>query len=350
MKTRFLIIIVGLSLVVIFGGLYTANVMKNIEVQKIKEEWRELRENSLSEIKTNQPEFAVFATSPERCAELFDIIFDTWRQHVEENYGGPGQPTLEPPTAAGLIFEWEGGDEFRNTDCRFSVGKWGHLAEYPEHVWGHVDWPKLEPFKYVPPKYGDARTVIEVFFGEPYEDKLLPITIREATRHASNFDEIKVWNFGIVKNTVDTPQFEYWNYIPDEDAYFGVVGGNFESIIDESRLSPDSIPSIGFETDVNCGDLGTKQILTGVPSTFPVKRDNYHVYAEYRDIGIYPDETGAYSLEMISMFDVNNRSKETLNIISETYQHCDWESELPPHLDPEYPVEPTYVEWRFMLD
>jgi hypothetical protein len=292
----------------------------------------------------------LFTTSPERCAELFDRIFDTWKQHVKENYGGPGQPTLEPPTVAGLISGWEGGEGFRNTDCRFSVDNWGYLVEHQEQVWDNVDWPKLEPFKYVPPKYGDAWTVIEVFFGESYEDKLLPITIREATRHATDFDEIKVWHFGIIKNTVDTPQFEYWNIVPDEDAYFDVVGGNFESIIDESRLSPNSTPSIGFNTDVDCGELGTKQILTGIPATIPIKRDNFHVYAEHKDIGIYPDENGVYSLKMILMFDINNKSKENLTMLSETHQHCSWIDDLPPYLDPEYPVEPTYVEWKFRLD
>lgn len=54
MKTRFLIIIVGLSVAGIFGGLYTANIVQNIEDQKAQEEWRELREDMLSEIKKNK--------------------------------------------------------------------------------------------------------------------------------------------------------------------------------------------------------------------------------------------------------------------------------------------------------
>ena len=54
MKTRLLIIIVGLSVVAIFGGLYTVNVIPNIENQKFQEEWRELRTlmNNLGEQKT----------------------------------------------------------------------------------------------------------------------------------------------------------------------------------------------------------------------------------------------------------------------------------------------------------
>lgn len=100
---------------------------------------------------------------------------------------------------------------------------------------------------------------------------------------------------------------------------------------------------------MDCGELGIKQIFTGVPSTLPIKGDNYHVYAEHQDIGIYPDVNGVYSLEMISIFDINNRSKESLSVLSETHQNCIWMNDLPPHLDPEYPVEPTYVEWTFKM-
>lgn len=89
--------------------------------------------------------------SNQKCADLFDKIFDTWQEHVSQNYGGPGYPILEPPTVAGLIKEWEGGKEFRNTDCRFRVNDWAYLARYQEQVWGHVDWPKLEPFSYNEP-------------------------------------------------------------------------------------------------------------------------------------------------------------------------------------------------------
>ena len=50
MKTNLLIIIVGLSVVVIFGGLYTVNVIQNIENQKAMEEWRELRTFVMSDL------------------------------------------------------------------------------------------------------------------------------------------------------------------------------------------------------------------------------------------------------------------------------------------------------------
>ncbi len=54
MKTTILIIIVGLSVAGIFGGLYTANMIKNIEDQKAQEEWRENRAEFFSTIKNNK--------------------------------------------------------------------------------------------------------------------------------------------------------------------------------------------------------------------------------------------------------------------------------------------------------
>ena len=51
MKTRVLIIIgVVLSVAVIVGGLYVANVIQNIENQKFQEEWRELRASVMSDL------------------------------------------------------------------------------------------------------------------------------------------------------------------------------------------------------------------------------------------------------------------------------------------------------------
>jgi len=46
MKTRLLIVIlIGLSVVGIFGGLHAINMIKNIGDQKAQEEWRDLRES-----------------------------------------------------------------------------------------------------------------------------------------------------------------------------------------------------------------------------------------------------------------------------------------------------------------
>lgn len=289
--------------------------------------------------------------SNEECAKLFDKIFDTWEKHVEENYGGPGQPILEPPTVAGLIAGWEGGDEFRNSDCRFRVNDWAHLVERQDQVWGYVDWPKLEPFKYIPPKYGEANTSLEIIFGEPYENELLPVTIREATRKANDFDEITIWNFAFVKNTETTQKFDYWNFIPERDqASFDVVGGDFSSIIDKSKEYTTWVNAMAAISEIDCGDLGIQEVETGQPYTIPILKNNYHVYVDHKKFGIFPDEDGVYSFKLAAFFDIRNRSIENMTMISEEYRRCDWVDEIHTRLDPEYPNEPTYVEWKFKLE
>ena len=84
--------------------------------------------------------------SNQECAELFDKTFDTWKQYVDENYGGPGQPILEPLTVDEIISGWEGGQEFRDSDCRFRVNDWTYIVKHQDIVWGNIDWPELKAF------------------------------------------------------------------------------------------------------------------------------------------------------------------------------------------------------------
>ena len=77
------------------------------------------------------------------CATLFDKLFDTWIEYVEENYGGPGQPILEPPTRTGIIMSWEGGQAFRDSDCSHFVDSWGYLATHD--AWNQIDWDIVDP-------------------------------------------------------------------------------------------------------------------------------------------------------------------------------------------------------------
>ena len=38
------------------------------------------------------------------------------------------------------------------SDCKNTVNQWGYLVEHQEYVWGHINWPDLEPYTYVPVK------------------------------------------------------------------------------------------------------------------------------------------------------------------------------------------------------
>lgn len=77
------------------------------------------------------------------CAKLFDKLFDTYIEYVEENYGGPGQPILEPPTRTGIVMSWEGGQAFRDADCSYFVDYWGYLATHD--AWDGIEWDEINP-------------------------------------------------------------------------------------------------------------------------------------------------------------------------------------------------------------
>ncbi len=71
------------------------------------------------------------------CATLFDKLFDTWIEHVEEmEKSGRGQ--MEPPTRTGIVMSWEGGQAFRDADCSQFVDNWGYLATHD--TWNQIDW------------------------------------------------------------------------------------------------------------------------------------------------------------------------------------------------------------------
>lgn len=334
MNIKFLIII-GITISFVIGSIFLVNYQIILVPINLK-------------INNSEPQFG--NPSNQKCAELFDKIFDTWKEHVEENYGRPGQPTLEPPTVAGLIAGWKGGEEFRNTDCRYRVNDWAYLVEYRDQVWGYVDWPKLESFEYIPPKYLDAYTYLDIIFGEPREDKLLPITIREYTRKANHFDQIISWNFAFVKNTEDTQRYEYWDFLPQEEQIrYNVVGGDFVSIRDESMPYVGVIDAIAYESEIDCGSLGLQTIETAPPNTIPIQKGNYHVIVEYREFGIYPDKDGIYSFEMAAFFDIRNSSLDKVTMISDEKEYCNWTGDIHPYLDPEYPIELTFVDWKFKL-
>jgi len=195
----------------------------------------------------------------------------------------------------------------------------------------------------------DQTTTLEIIFGKPYENKLLPVTIRESTTHASNLEKIPVWNFEFVKNTEETLRFEYWDIIPEDDVRFTVSNEDFTSIIDESKEFIMPNIAMAFESPIDCSDSGLQRIITGVPYDIPIYTGNDDVFVDHTTFGIFPDENDVYSFSMASFFDIRNGSYDYLEILSEEYEECDWVYGIHEHLDPDYPVKPTFVEWKFKL-
>jgi len=76
------------------------------------------------------------------CATLFDKLFDTYIEHVEDmEKSGMGQ--MEPPTRTGIVMSWEGGQAFRDSDCSHFVDSWGYLATHD--AWNQIDWDIVDP-------------------------------------------------------------------------------------------------------------------------------------------------------------------------------------------------------------
>ena len=116
----------------------------------------EVKEEIIGSLKITEHKY-----SNQECADLFDHAFDTWEKYVNENYGGPGQPTMEPPQTSWILSGWKDAKEFRESDCRFRVDDWAYLVKPQEQVWGYIDWPNLEPFKPKPepePDYNFDKT------------------------------------------------------------------------------------------------------------------------------------------------------------------------------------------------
>lgn len=109
MKTRLLIIIVGLSIVGIFGVLYVANMIKNSEDQKAQEEWREIREDLLSEIKKNNISDPIcFATDRATSGETESTVtMDTCFTLKQFEEMGCTKPMLEHLNKHSNILDFE---------------------------------------------------------------------------------------------------------------------------------------------------------------------------------------------------------------------------------------------------
>ncbi len=82
----------------------------------------------------------------QRCADLFDAMFDDWAAHVEEMYNTTGN-VYEPPPTYGIVKSSVQYVEFMSFHCNSSVFDWGYLVNHQEVIWGNIDWPDVEPFK-----------------------------------------------------------------------------------------------------------------------------------------------------------------------------------------------------------
>jgi len=178
---------------------------------------------------------------------------------------------------------------------KFVVGdkiQWSFYKIYSENDPGPESFRSSEP-----------STKIELSFGQPYQDGLVPVTISEVTIYAEDLDEITVWNFGLIGHSGDDRRVA-WDIIPKEDRiWYQIINDDSQDVIDNSDTPQYLvIPADQHIYEMNCGMFDNIEGESAHPTKFQIKPGNYAVIAKNSLIGIYPDSKGEYSFEFASIF------------------------------------------------
>jgi len=149
----------------------------------------------------------------------------------------------------------------------------------------------------------EPSTKIELSFGQPYQDGLVPVTISEVTIFAEDLDEITVWNFGLIGHSGDDRRVA-WDIIPKEDRIgYQIINDDSQDVIDNSDTPQHLvIPADQHIYEMNCGMFDNIEGESAHPTKVQIKPGNYAVIAKNSIIGIYPDSKGEYSFEFASIF------------------------------------------------
>ena len=191
-------------------------------------------------------------------------------------------PLVEFCTSNGDFVKLAAGDKIQ----------WSFYKIYSE------DKPDPESFR-----DSEASTKIEISFGEPYQNGLVPVTISEVTIFAEELDEITIWNFGLIGYSGDD-RYISWDTLPKKDRIgYQILNDNSEDAIDHSRMPQNwAIPADQHIYELDCGLFNTIEGESAHPTTFPIEKGNYAIIAKNSRMGIFPDSIGEYSFEFASIF------------------------------------------------
>lgn len=183
----------------------------------------------------------------------------------------------------------------------------------------------------------EPSTKIEIVFGEPYKNGLVPVTTSEVTIFAEELEEITVWDFQLTGNFGENKRAT-WDEIPKEDRiWYQIINENSKDVINYSQGSPiTAILADQHIYEMTCDMSSSVEGESAHPTTFPIKSGNYAIVARNSNIGIYPDTNGEYSIEFASIFPHYVRFLEDMGeIISEETQECDarWQIDGKPEME-----------------
>jgi hypothetical protein len=142
MKTKFLAII---GIVIAGGGFgiaYGIHLSDSYQDQKQFEEWRDIRESILDEIrekKLNQTisENASIMTDEEQCSLYFDMAMDEFVQE-QGKYDNSTGAILEPLSEDQIVSTSKQFAKWRSMGCAFSIPEWANLSNYKDWIWENI--------------------------------------------------------------------------------------------------------------------------------------------------------------------------------------------------------------------
>lgn len=144
MKTKFLIIIGMILVGGVFGMSYGINQFDYYKDQKQYEEWRDVRESILSEIReskthdqTKQSTDVSLMSDEEQCAWHFDKAMNEFVKE-QEKYNDSTDAVLEPLSEDQIVSTSIQFAKWRSMSCAFSIPEWAHLSDYENWIWENI--------------------------------------------------------------------------------------------------------------------------------------------------------------------------------------------------------------------
>ena len=140
MKTSFFIII-GVISSGVFGIAYGINQFEYYQIQKQHEEWQDIRESILDEIRekklnqtTIQP--SSILTEEQQCSWNFDAAMDEFVAEQEHNNSVDvmSKPLSEDQLVS-LSIQFA---KWRSMGCAFSISDWAYLSSYESWIWENI--------------------------------------------------------------------------------------------------------------------------------------------------------------------------------------------------------------------
>lgn len=134
-------------MVTVFAGVgiaYGINQYDYYQDQKQYEEWRDIRESILSEIRENKIRNHTVQTTEvgsmsdeERCALTFDNSMNEFVRE-QEKYNDSHDTVSKPLSEDQIVPTSIQFSKWRGDGCAFSIPEWGHLSIYEDWVWENI--------------------------------------------------------------------------------------------------------------------------------------------------------------------------------------------------------------------